>query len=297
MTAPDLEHLRTFVTVYRTGSFTEASALIGISQPTVTSHIRALESGLGYPLFTRHRTGVTPTARAEVLVREVAPHVDALEDITSAFPAAGDAPLAIQFGGPAELTSQLLLPKLKDLTDAAGAPIRITFGLADGMLEQLRTGTLDVVLSSVLPRVRGIESEPYFDEEFALVAAPAWAGTVVDEDNADRFSGIPVVAYAENLPIIRRFWRTVFGQRPSGLKTAAVIPDLRGIRAAVKSGLGMSVLPVYLIEKELEEGALVRLHSPEVPPLNTVHLAVRAGELSRNPHLRSFVRALGDLKP
>ena len=31
---------------------------------------------------------------------------------------------------------------------------------------------------------RGIESEPYFDEEFALVAAPAWAGTVVDADTA-----------------------------------------------------------------------------------------------------------------
>ncbi len=293
MAAPDLEHLRTFVTVYRTGSFTEASVLIGISQPTVTSHIRALETSLGYPLFTRQRTGVAPTTRAETLVREVAPHVDALDDITSPFSGTGKA-AAIQFGGPAELTGHLLLPRLKELTDAAGASIRINFGLADELLEQLRIGTLDVVLSAVLPRVRGIQSEPFFDEEFALVAAPVWAETAGLEEH---FNGIPVVAYAENLPIIRRYWRAVFGQRPAGLKTAAVIPDLRGIRAAVESGLGMSVLPAYLIGKELAEGSLVQLHSPEVPPLNTVHLAMRSGELGRNPSLRSFVRALQTLKP
>lgn len=292
MATPDLEHLRTFVTVYRTGSFTEASALIGISQPTVTSHIRALETGLGYPLFTRQRTGVTPTTRADTLARDVTPHVDALEDITSRIPGAGAAPSAIHLGGPAELSSERVIPRLKELTDAAGAPVRITFGLADDMLEKLRTGTLDIVLSSILPRVHGIESEPFLDEEFALVAAPAWSSTTPDD-----LDGIPVVAYAENLPIIRRYWRTVFGQRPSRLQTAAVIPDLRGIREAVKAGLGMSVLPLYIIEEELRTGSLVQLHSPEVPPLNTVHLAVRAGELSRNPRLRAFARELGKLKP
>lgn len=284
MASPDLEHLRTFVTVYRTGSFTEASALLGISQPTVTSHVRALESGLGFPLFVRQRTGVAPTTRAETLIREVAPHIDALDDIASSLPGAGTT-TAIQFGGPAELISHLLLPRLKDIT--AEAPVRISFGLADDLLEKLRTGVLDVVLSSVLPRIRGIESEPFFDEEFALVAAPAWSGTSEKELDA-----VPVVAYAENLPIIRRYWRTAFGRRPAHLATAAVVPDLRGIRDTVKSGLGMSVLPLYLIEQELRDGALVQLHNPEVAPLNTVHLAVRAGESSRNPQLRAFLAAL-----
>ncbi len=42
----DLTLLRTFVTVHRAGSFTRAAALLGLSQPAVTSQIRTLERQL-----------------------------------------------------------------------------------------------------------------------------------------------------------------------------------------------------------------------------------------------------------
>lgn len=45
----DLALLRTFVTVHRSGSFTRAAALLGLSQPAVTSQIRTLERQLGRP--------------------------------------------------------------------------------------------------------------------------------------------------------------------------------------------------------------------------------------------------------
>ncbi len=56
----DLALLRTFVTVHRAGSFTRAAALLGLSQPAVTSQIRTLERQLGRPLFLRQARGVTP---------------------------------------------------------------------------------------------------------------------------------------------------------------------------------------------------------------------------------------------
>lgn len=60
----DLALLRTFVTVHRAGSFTRAAALLGLSQPAVTSQIRTLERQLGKPLFLRQARGVTPTTSA-----------------------------------------------------------------------------------------------------------------------------------------------------------------------------------------------------------------------------------------
>ena len=54
----DLALLRTFVTVHRAGSFTRAAALLGLSQPAVTSQIRTLERQLGRPLFLRQARGV-----------------------------------------------------------------------------------------------------------------------------------------------------------------------------------------------------------------------------------------------
>ncbi|WP_448811183.1 LysR family transcriptional regulator [Agromyces bauzanensis] len=287
MSGPSLDHLRTFVTVFRAGSQTKAADLLGISQPTVSAHIGALEETLGFALFVRTPAGVEATEKGAELAREVAEHLDAIEDSALLSGLSGvtpESPRALHIGGPAELLSELVLPRLDELADAARVPLRFRFGLADELLDLLASRALDLVVSAVRPRVRGITAVPAYDEEFVLVAAPAWAGREVD--------AIPVVAYAEHLPIVRRYWRSVFDRRPDQLELVAVIPDLRGIRSAVVAGVGMSVLPRYLVDADLASGALVQLDEPEVAPLNTVYLATRAREAERDAHLGATVAQL-----
>ncbi|WP_448062550.1 LysR family transcriptional regulator [Cellulomonas hominis] len=287
----DLEHFRTFLAVYRAGSLSEAARSLGISQPTASAHVQALEQHLGVRLFDRTSTGVVATGKAADLAREVAPHVDALDDLAYVPDLAGGARLDL--GGPAELLTEVVLPRVPELTVATAGRLRVRFGLADDLLADLRTGALDLVVSAVRPRVQGITGRPLLDEEFVLVAAPAWRANRTSPDLSEQdLVAIPVVAYAENLPIVRRYWRTVFGRRPDDLRTTVVVPDLRGVRTAVVGGAGMSVLPRYLVTDELAAGALVLLHDPEVAPLNTVYLATRAGDLERRGPLRDLAATL-----
>ncbi|MFI1564427.1 LysR substrate-binding domain-containing protein [Streptomyces sp. NPDC020490] len=65
-------------------------------------------------------------------------------------------------------------------------------------------------------------------------------------------------------------------RRPAGTP-AVVVPDLRAVLAAAVAGAGVTVLPTYLCAAELACGHLVRLLDVEVPPLNTLFLAVRPG--------------------
>lgn len=53
--------LQLFIRVVETGSFSRASADLGITQPTATKHVAALERRLGARLFHRSTRGVTPT--------------------------------------------------------------------------------------------------------------------------------------------------------------------------------------------------------------------------------------------
>jgi DNA-binding transcriptional LysR family regulator len=307
--AANLEHLRTFLTVYRVGSLTGAAALLAVSQPTVTAHIAALERYLGHPLFLRTQRGVAPTRRADEFAREISVHIDAIDDVTSLSAVAlPDTARSLHVGGPAEFLSVMLVPRLAAVIAAVGVPVRLSFGLADSLLEDLRGGALDLVVSSIPPRVHGIAATPLYDEEFVLVAAPKWAVDDGADDAADdgagssadggamaastRLARIPVVTYADNLPIIRRYWRTVFDHRPDDLHVVAVVPDLRGVRAAVVAGVGMSVLPRYLIVDDLASGALVSLYSPEFPPLNTLWTATRSGQQNRTVGLRALVDEL-----
>ncbi|GAB6856057.1 LysR family transcriptional regulator [Microbacterium xylanilyticum] len=283
VSAPSLDHLRTFVTVHRTGSVTRAAQLLGLSQATVSAHVQAVEAAVGFPVFERGRTGVTTTPKGVELARRVAAHVDAIEDALLPGLAESAAP-AIHVGGAAEILSVKVVPRLDELIDAANAPIRLAFGLAQELLDALAGGTLDVVVSAVPPQREGITAIPFYDEEFVLVAAPAWAAADPED--------VPVVAYAENLPIVRRYWRSVFGRAPSALRIVAVIPDLRGIRDAVRTGIGMSVLPEYLVADDLRTGALIALDEPEIPPLNTLHLATRSGDVERFPAIAATAEAL-----
>lgn len=271
------------MTVFRAGSLTRAAHLLGVSQGTVSAHVRGLEASLGFAVFDRRRAGVSPTARGIALAREVADHVDALED-AAILSGRAAAPRMVYVGGAAEILSTMLVPHLQQMIDAVGAPIRLVFGLADDLLDGLAAGDVDVVVSAVPPRRRGIAAVPFYDEEFVLVAAPSWRGAELES--------IPVIAYGEDLPIIRRYWRSVFGKAPTGLRPAAVIPDLRGIREVVLDGLGLSVLPAYLVADDLAAGTLTAMASPDVAPLNTLYLATRGREGESNAAISAVVAQL-----
>ena len=252
-----LDLLRTFLAVYRAGSITAAAETVGLSQPAVTAQVKALEQALGRQLFVRLARGVAPTAAADELARAVAGPLDALNGIVGrdAEPYAR----AVHLGGPAEFMCEVALPRLAPLI-ARGLRLRTRFGLADDLLAELAAGRLDLVVSVIRPRHRAIRAEPVADEEFVLVGAPG------------RTPDAPLIAYAEDLPIIRRYWRTVFGRRPL-MSAAVVVPDLRGVLALVRAGAGVSVLPAYLCAADLAAGRLVALAEPELPPINPLYLA------------------------
>jgi DNA-binding transcriptional LysR family regulator len=87
---------------------------------------------------------------------------------------------------------------------------------------------------------------------------------------------LPVVAYAADLPIVRRYWRTEFGLPPPN-EAVLIAPDLRAGLAAVVAGIGISVLPRYLADPAVAAGSVALVHRPAIGPLNTIYLATASG--------------------
>jgi DNA-binding transcriptional LysR family regulator len=241
-----------------------------LSQPTVTAQVRALEEQLGQQLFVRRPRGVTPTSVADELAVRIAPHVDALSSLT--VDAVDPFAVPVHLAGPAELTTARVLPALAGLV-ASGLQLRVSFGLADDLLAGLTQRRYDLVVSTIRPRGRGFAATPLTDEEFVLVGPRGFAA---DPRTA------PLVAYAEDLPIIRRYWRSVLGVRPPA-GPAVVVPDLRGVLTCVLAGFGVSVLPRYLCAAELASGDLVALLDPVEPPINTLFVVTRAEPCRAGP--------------
>ncbi|MGF6887731.1 DNA-binding transcriptional LysR family regulator [Nocardia sp. GAS34] len=282
----DLIQLRTFLAVYRAGSVTAAARLIGLSQPTVTTQLQTLEKRFGRQLFERLPRGVTPTAAADELAARLAGPLDALEAIAGGGVQAPAAQPPVQLAGPAEMLALLVLPALAAPV-AQGVRLTVTSGLAEDLLAGLRTGQYDLAVCTVRPRGRTVHAEALMDEEFVLVAAPDVAKGI-DTERLRRggpaaLEAAPLLTYAADLPILRRYWRHVFDTRLDA-EPAVIAPDLRALAALVAAGAGVTVLPRYLIAAQLDSGDVVPLLEPADPPINTVFLARRIGAPAR-PHV------------
>ncbi|MDX4938186.1 MULTISPECIES: helix-turn-helix domain-containing protein [Klebsiella pneumoniae complex] len=70
-----LTHLRTFLEAYRSGSFSRAAQVLGISQPAASQHIQSLEVLTGKRLFIREARGVKATEAADELARAISPYI------------------------------------------------------------------------------------------------------------------------------------------------------------------------------------------------------------------------------
>ncbi|ATL66048.1 LysR family transcriptional regulator [Nocardia terpenica] len=275
----DLVQLRTFLAVYRAGSVTAAARQVGLSQPTVTTQLQMLEKRWGSQLFERLPRGVTPTAAADELAARLAGPMDALEAIAGGGVRAPVAQPPVRLAGPAEMLATLALPALAPLI-ARGVRLTVTDGANEDLLAGLRTGRYDLVLSEIRPRGRTVRAEALVDEEFVLVAAPSVAAGIdarrLRTHGPAELAGLPLVGDATDLPMVRHYWRHVFGLRLDA-EPAVVVADLRAVAAVVAAGGGVSVLPRYLIAAQLDSGALVPLLEPEDPPVNTGFLARRIG--------------------
>ncbi|MET9562224.1 MULTISPECIES: LysR family transcriptional regulator [Streptomyces] len=285
----DLALLRTFVTVHRAGSFTRAAALLGLSQPAVTSQIRTLERQLGRPLFLRQARGVTPTTIGDELAHKAAPHLDALVEITETGLDADSSLRTLHLAGPPEFTAERALPALTELIgeDGHGFALRASFGNAEETLEGLAAGHHDLAISTARPRGPLLTATPLCDEEHVLVAAPRWIARIGSDklrrQGAPALENLPVVEVHESLPFIARYWASVFDSLPAASGTV-IVPDLRAVLACATTGAGLAVLPRYLCGPALDRGDVVALSEPPVPPLRTYFLVVRTGTLAM-PHI------------
>lgn len=293
----NLNLLRSFMAVYRNRSFSKSAEELGLSQPGVTSQIQVLEQHLGRPLFKRSAKGAEPLPFAHRLAADVKAEIDALEQTwTQHLPSVASEPATVILGGPAEMLGTTVIPMLGDCL-SRGIDVHIAHGMPPDLTTGVREGRFDLAISTVGPVGAGdadLAWTPMFEEEFALVAAPDYLpilGMSEEEIATGRFpEKCRFIAYDPRMPLMRRYWRTVYGRLPD-MSVSIIVPDLRSVMQAVASGLGISVLPTYLCECKLDRGELVELNAPNPKPSNTIYL-VRSKQRRMTPAIRHLHDAL-----
>lgn len=184
----DLEYL---VALAEEGNFSRAAVRAGVSQPTLSTQIKKLETELGVPLVERTPAGLLFTeAGRQVLAR--ARHVMSdLAEIRMLAQQAADPASATLTLGMFPTLGPYLLPRLMPHL-AERLPelkVRLVEDKSEALLAQLLAGEIDALTLAEPPAADGLAAEHLFREEF-LLAAPRGHALVEGELEPLRLSAL-----------------------------------------------------------------------------------------------------------
>ncbi len=264
---PPTSLLCAFEAAARHQSFTAAAAELNLTQSAVSRQIRALEDMLGADLFVRERQTVKLTLAGEAFAVEIRAALKRIATATLGFranPTGGALNLAIlpTFG------TRWLAPRLPDfLARHPGITINLTTRLApfDFLSE-----SVDAAIHFGAPQWLGAELEFLMTETVVPACAPSLRDTHdfrVPED----LLRAPLLHLASRPDAWERWFRA----------TNTPVPDVHGMvvdqfavaAQAAMSGLGLALLPRFLIENELARGDLVEAISAPVESVERYYLA------------------------
>lgn len=228
----DLDLLRTFVTVVEAGGFTRAAARLDLTQSTVSIHIRRLEDGLGQRVFVRDRRQLALSATGEILLPMARQMLD-LADAARIRLLEPDIGGTVRLGTPEDFATLHLPDVLSRFARVhPQVALEVNCDFTANLLDGFAKGQYDLVLCKREPQgpSGGINvwREPL-----------VWVGP--ERLRLDDDQSIPLVL-APSPDIYRR--RALAALEQSGRRWRVVYtsPSLAGVQAAVRAGLGFTVL-------------------------------------------------------
>jgi len=254
----DIHHLKIFVSVYKNKSFTRASEVLNISQPTISEHIKNLEYSLGCRLFDRLGRSIMATAEAEVLYPRALQILDDLEQIQDEVTAAGTGIKGNLLIGASTIPGTYILPRLaytfkKQHPEVAFEILIEDSGRITDMVLQhdLLCGIVGAKISS-----DKLDFTPVIEDKLVLVAT----NKILDQKSItlDRLAAIPFLQ-REFGSGTRQTFATLLEKHSISLGNFNIVATLgstSAVKQAVKESLGASVISRIAVEEELDNKSL-----------------------------------------
>jgi DNA-binding transcriptional LysR family regulator len=260
---PDVEIglLRTYVALAETLSFSRTATRVGRSQSAVSMQVMKLEEILGCALFERDRRHVRLTAEGEALLGD-ARRIIALAEGMAARIRSPEVAGEVRFGSPEDFATAYL-PEILAAFAARHPRVRlhVTCDLTLRLAEGLEAGTQDLIV------VKQDPAEPWPGSR------PLWRERPV-------FVGRETMPPESRQPLVLSPAPCVYRRRAVSALDAAHLPwdiaytspSFAGTIAAVRAGLGVTVLPRAM----LPEGLAAMEEAQGWPPLPEVEIALLA---------------------
>lgn len=269
----NLSFVRTFVTLVETGSFSDTARQLDLAQPTVSQHLKKLETMLGLMLVQRSNTACTPTSQGRALL----PYAYSLLSSAARFEAAvaGD---QICIGCSGNIAAYFISADLKRFVDAQNEAIRwdVRASTNPEVAEQLAAGSIDIAAMEWPDERKEFDIRPWRVEPLVVIvhgAHPLAGASSISVDEMlqlDFIGGEPGSGTGTVL-------RQTLGRKADKMRITHNLHSTEAVKSAVQAGLGCSIVLRGAVKADAAAGQLSILTVKDARLEKTFYLAMPAG--------------------
>lgn len=295
----DLRLLEIFCRVYTERSFSRAARDLGLTQPTVSAHIKELEESLGTSLFNRLGREIQPTEAGRVLYEE-AKSIPALKrgaiERMAAFLNRVEGLLTV---GASSVPGECLLPGVMTAFRARHPNVRVRLRISDtaDTIDDLRHGDVELGVVGGTLSDEDLRFEPLATDALVLTvpATPPWQGR--RHVTLDELRELPLLVREAGSGTRTALERALAKHKLtlSGMNVAGELGSLGAIKEAVKKGYGVSFISELAIASERKLGLVQVVRAGNLGVIPRTYQTVRSRRRALSPVTQAFLDYLREV--
>lgn len=290
----ELKQLRSFAAVVRYGSFTRAAENTYLSQPTISTHIRALEEELNTQLLLRDTKNLQVTPRGQELY-ECACRMLELQDNLLQRWRQSDQHI-IQLGA-STIPSAYILPEVLPLYGKQNPGSYFVVHQSDSrqVIEGVAGGLFDVGMSGMPCQDEAIRCDPFFRDRMVLITPVSRRFLAMQSQGEQALPELlhePIIlreAGSGSQKSADRFLAQM-GLRETELRVTARVNDQESIKNLVSGGLGVSIVSEKAVRDFVAEKRLLAFPLPPGSAERDLYLLLPRHASADSLRFCSFVR-------
>jgi DNA-binding transcriptional LysR family regulator len=247
----DFRKLEVFLKVYETKSFSKASKILYLTQPTITLHIKDLEETLGVKLLDRNTRKVIPSKAGKIVYEYGKEIIKFLKEMERELELYRDEKKGMVEIGGSTIPGQYILPKIIKGFKEKYSEISIFLKVGDSreIVEKVIKGEFDLGMVGAVFKNKDLIFKSCYEDEIVLIAPPDFSE---DEIDLGKLYKIPLIKREEGSGT----WKNAIenlqkkGLDIMKLNIIGEMGSTEAIKEAVKSGLGCGFVSSLAVELE-----------------------------------------------
>jgi DNA-binding transcriptional LysR family regulator len=283
-----LTEMEAFVQVVDHGGFTDAARKMGLSKSAVSKHVSALEARLAVRLLNRTTRRVSPTEVGLAYYDRARSVLAEAEEADSMVTALQETPKgALRLSAPVTFGVRQLSPAVAGFL-AAYPQVDVNMVLDDRFVEIVAEG-YDLAIRIGHLADSSLKARKLAEARGVIAASPAYLAEHGTPRTIDDLNDHRLLHYS-NLST-GNFWRmrTASGEerqiRAGGRLT---VNNGESLMRAAEAGIGISMVPSFMLGDALASGRLVELLPDHLPEPLGIHALYPQGRFPQ-PKLRAFI--------